>query len=238
MSPHLRHVNNKVKNGTLPEPPAGASLPATECWRHGRVSPPRRPRCIKTAVCSRGAGVDIVACIRRHVSGQVDGADRAAAGGRSGSLRLLGGQVGCARQALQGQRSLLRTPHRSVRHHLRRHQSENGKKIRCRCRIAGPTRAAVFSTSRSAPRARSAAMVCAASPCAAPATNSGPPSQQARHIFFFFFFFLKKNFFFKPPHNSRAQRLPGVGVGAAPGYSGRAAVRSILQELIFNLKGI
>jgi hypothetical protein len=49
---------------------------------------------------------------------------------------------------------------------------DNGKKIRCPVQDRGRMRAAVFSTSRSAPRARSAAMACAGSPCVAPATSS------------------------------------------------------------------
>ena len=48
---------------------------------------------------------------------------------------------------------------------------ENGKKIAARCRTAARSHAAGFSTSRSAPRARSAATACAASPCVAPATS-------------------------------------------------------------------
>jgi rare lipoprotein A len=50
---------------------------------------------------------------------------------------------------------------------------ENGKKIRCPVQDRGPfARGRVLSTSRSAPRARSAVTACTASLCVAPVTSS------------------------------------------------------------------
>ena len=50
--------------------------------------------------------------------------------------------------------------------------SKTAERFVARCRTAVPLHAAGFSTSRSAPRARSAATACAASPSAVPATSS------------------------------------------------------------------
>ena len=171
MPPQLCHAYAKVDTELPVGFRAGQARHATECWRHGSVSPPYWPRCFQATVRGACAGADFVACVRRHLSGKVDGADRPAAGRRSGSLRLLGRQVGRAGKRFKANE--VSCAHRTeafgtifVVTNL-----ENGKKIRCRFRTAAPSHAAGFSISRSAPRARSVAMACAASPCAAPATS-------------------------------------------------------------------